>query len=166
MRYLFLILTCVLFSCKTPQKTSSVIKQQEQTDISNRISLNTENSWYELTEQELRRLINERYRVKISQVIYDTEKPVDSLTQKHPVKEEIDIVIEMNTEMDETGQISLESIRGEKTELAENTEFKSEVQTEIKESKSVGLNDIQKGLIIIGVCSIVGVIVFVVIKLK
>jgi hypothetical protein len=156
----------VLFSCKTPQKTSSVIKQQEQTDISNRISLNTENSWYELTEQELRRLINERYRVKISQVIYDTEKPVDSLTQKHPVKEEIDIVIEMNTEMDETGQISLESIRGEKTELAENTEFKSEVQTEIKESKSVGLNDIQKGLIIIGVCSIVGVIVFVVIKLK
>jgi len=164
MKGLFLILIFALFSCKTPQKTSSATKQQEQTTVVNRISLNTENGWEEITTQDIKRLINERYDVKIKQIKYDTDKPVDSLTNRHPIKEEIDIMIEASTETTESEQIVQDATGMEKTDFNDDSEMNLEVQNETTEKKQSGLNGLQKTLMILSGCLIVGIVIFIIIK--
>ena len=166
MKYFILILTLVLFSCRTPETVRSVTKEQEQTDIANKIAFDEEITVKGWTEQDLMRLINERCKIRILNVKYDTDKPVDSLTNKHPVKEETNIVIEKDTETNESEKVVNHVTESRKTEVDENTEQSTTTSTEVTEKKKTGLNDFQKGLMYAGGLSVLLLIIFVIIKFK
>jgi len=166
MKYMSIALLFVLFSCKTPQQSTSVIKQQEAINTNSHLSLIDENVLYEFSEQELIRLINEKFTVKIKQIKYDTSKPVDTLTQRPPILEETDIVIEKDSEMTEIENTNIELFNEQKTDVDENKEAAQTINTETKEKTKSGLSNIQKGFMTLGVIMIVSIVIFIVVKVK
>jgi predicted RND superfamily exporter protein len=166
MKRLLPIAVLVLFSCRTPESVRSVMKEQVQAEMINRIALNEDAVRSELTEQELVRLISERYKVSIRQVKYDTDRPVDSLTGKHPVKEETVTVIEKDTETNESEKVNRCVAESRKTEADAIAELTETVHTELTEKRKTGLNGLQKGLMYAGGLSILLILIFVIIKLK
>jgi hypothetical protein len=164
---IFILLACVcLFSCKSPQKAVSSSKVNQETNISNDISSSDENRVQELTDQIIKRLISERLDVGVKNIKYDTEKPVDSITGKHPVSEETEINIRRETEVNETDSIHQETDSVSTTNTKGNSQIAVKTKTETKESKETGLSGLQKKLIAVGVFSIIGFIVFIIIKIK
>ncbi len=167
MKHLLLTLPLiVLFSCKTPQTVTSVTKQQEQSSVATRISVESESEWREITAQELTRAINENLTVKIRQIKYDTSRPVDSLTNHPPVIEENDIVINKNTATDETEITNTDSVANNTTSYNDDSETKTEIQAATREKTKTGLNDVQKTLMIVGALTIIVVVIFIIVKIK
>lgn len=163
----FILLSCVcLFSCKSPQKAVSSSILNQETNISNDISSFDENRVQELTDQIVKRIINERLNVDIKNVKYDTEKPVDSITGKHPVSEETEINIHKETNTNETDSIHQERDSISVIETKDYSQITVKTKTEMKESKKVGLSSLQNKLIVVGVFSIIGFVVFIIIKIK
>ena len=164
---IFILLACVcLLSCKSTQKDVSSSKMNRETNISNDISSSDENRVQELTDQIIKRLISERLDVGVKNIKYDTEKPVDSITGKHPVSEETEINIRRKTEVNETDSIHQETDSVSTTKTNDNSQIAVKTKTETKESKETGLSGLQKKLIAIGIFSIIGFIVFIIIKIK
>ena len=160
---IFILLACVcLFSCKSPQKAVSSSKLNQETNISNDVSSSDENRVQELTDQIIKRIISERLDVGVKSIKYDTEKPVDSITGKHPVSEETEIKIRRETEVNETDNIHQETDSIRTVKETDN----SQVKTESKEEKETGLKGWQKALMVIGGTVIIGFVVFIIIKIK
>jgi hypothetical protein len=155
-----------LFSCKSPQKSVSSSKLNQETNISNNISSSDENRVQELTYQIIKRLISERLDVGIKNIKYDTEKPADSITGKHPVSEETEINIRRETDVNETDSIHQETDSFRAVSINDNSQVFVETKTESKESKETRLKSWQKVLMTVGGLVIIGFIVFIIIKIK
>jgi hypothetical protein len=164
---IFILLACVcLLSCKTPQKTVSDSKMNQEIKMDNDVSSSDENRLTELTDQIIKRLISEQLNIDIKNVRYDTEKPADSITGKHPVSEETDIKINRKTTVNETDSTHQEKDSVSMTKTEDNSNIIVKTKSETKEEKQTGLSDLQRKLMAIGVLSIIGIIVFVIIKIK
>lgn len=167
MRTIFILLACVcLFSCKSSQKTVSSSKLNQETNISNDVSSSDENRVQELTDQIIKRIISERLDVGVKNIKYDTEKPVDSITGKHPVSEETEIKIRRETEVNETDSIHQETDSIRTVKKTDNSQVVVKTKTESKEEKETGLKGWQKALMAVGGTVIIGFVVFIIIKIK
>lgn len=162
----FIIVSLLVLSCKSPQKIVSSSKQNQETQINNDISLTDDKHLKELTDQIIKKLFNERLNIDIQNIKYDTEKPVDSITGKHPVSEETNINISRETNVNETGSIHQETDSVSVTKTKDNSQIAVKTKTETKEEKQTGLSGLQKKLIAVGVFSIIGFIVFIIIKIR
>lgn len=162
----FIILSLLVLSCKSPQKMVSNSKQNQETQINNDISLTDDKHLKELTDQIIKRLFNERLNIDIQNIKYDTEKPVDSITGKHPVSEETNININRETNVNETDSIHQETDSVSVTKTKDNSQIAVKTKTETKEEKQTGLSGLQKKLIAVGVFSIIGLIIFIIIKIR
>lgn len=162
----FIILSLLVLSCKSPQKMVSNSKQNQETQINNDISLTDDKHLKELTDQIIKRLFNERLNIDIQNIKYDTEKPVDSITGKHPVSEETNININRETNVNETDSIHQETDSVSVTKTKDNSQIAVKTKTETKEEKQTGLSGLQKKLIAVGIFSIIGIIVFIIIKIR
>jgi hypothetical protein len=167
MRHLIFILLTVplLFSCRA-QKTVSNSKLNQETTIRNDISLTDDTRLKELTDQIFNRLISERLNIGIKYIKYDTEKPIDSITCKHPVSEETNININRETSVNETDSTHQETDSISAVKSKDNSQVDIKTKTELKEETKTGLNTIQKVLMSIGGFAIVGFIIFIIIKIK
>lgn len=162
----FIILSLLALSCKSPQKMVSNSKQNQETQVNNDISLTDDKHLKELTDQIIKRLFNERLNIDIQNIKYDTEKPVDSITGKHPVSEETNININRETNVNETDSIHQETDSVSVTKTKDNSQIAVKTKTETKEEKQTGLSGLQKKLIAVGVFSIIGLIIFIIIKIR
>lgn len=162
----FIILSLLVLSCKSPQKMVSNSKQNQETQINNDISLTDDKHLKELTDQIIKRLFNERLNIDIQNIKYDTKKPVDSITGKHPVSEETNININRETNVNETDSIHQETDSVSVTKTKDNSQIAVKTKTETKEEKQIGLSGLQKKLIAVGVFSIIGLIIFIIIKIR
>lgn len=162
----FIILSLLVLSCKSPQKMVSNSKQNQETQINNDISLTDDKHLKELTDQIIKRLFNERLNIDIQNIKYDTEKPVDSITGKHPVSEETNININRETNVNETDSIHQETDSVSVSKTKDNSQIAVKTKTETKEEKQTGLSGLQKKLIAVGVFSIIGLIIFIIIKIR
>lgn len=162
----FIILSLLVLSCKSPQKMVSNSKQNQETQINNDILLTDDKHLKELTDQIIKRLFNERLNIDIQNIKYDTEKPVDSITGKHPVSEETNININRETNVNETDSIHQETDSVSVTKTKDNSQIAVKTKTETKEEKQIGLSGLQKKLIAVGVFSIIGLIIFIIIKIR
>ena len=163
----FVLLFCMdLSSCKSPQKTASGSKLDQATSISNDISSSDDKQLKERIDRIIKRLIIEELNIDIKSVKYDTGKPVDSITGKYPVSEETNVKVNRQKNVDETDSIhkSTDSVSAVKTN--DNSNINVKTKSETKEEKQTGLSKLQKGLIRVGIFSIVGIIIFVIIKIK
>lgn len=141
-------------------------KQNQETQVNNDISLTDDKHLKELTDQIIKRLFNERLNIDIQNIKYDTEKPVDSITGKHPVSEETNININRETNVNETDSIHQETDSVSVTKTKDNSQIAVKTKTETKEEKQTGLSGLQKKLIAVGVFSIIGLIIFIIIKIR
>jgi len=163
----FVLLICmVLSSCKSPQKTVSGTKMNQTQNISNDISSSDDRQSKELFDRIMKLLISEQLNIDVRNVKYDTGKPADSTGGKPPVSEETNIKINRETNVNKTDSTHNEtdSVSAAKTNDNSNTTVKT--KTEAKEEKQTGLSGLQKILITAGVISIVGFIIFIIIKIK
>lgn len=141
-------------------------KQNQETQVNNDISLTDDKHLKELTDQIIKRLFNERLNIDIQNIKYDTEKPVDSITGKHPVSEETNININRETNVNETDSIHQETDSVSVTKTKDNSQIAVKTKTETKEEKQTGLSGLQKKLITVGIFSIIGLIIFIIIKIR
>jgi hypothetical protein len=153
-------------SCKSPQKTVTELRQAQETDIRNDISSTDEKQLKELADQVMKRLTDERLNIDVRQVKYDTGKPVDSVTGKHPVSEETGISIRKETKINETDAGRRETDAVSVTKIKDDSRTVVKAKTETKEEKQTGLSGLQRKLIAAGIFSITGFIVFIITKIK
>lgn len=141
-------------------------RQNQETQVNNDISLTDDKHLKELTDQIIKKLFNERLNIDIQNIKYDTEKPVDSITGKHPVSEETNININRETNVNETDSIHQETDSVSVTKTKDNSQIAVKTKTETKEEKQTGLSGLQKKLIAVGIFSIIGLIIFIIIKIR
>jgi len=156
----------VLSSCKSPQKTVSASKLDQTTNISNDILSSDEKQSKELTDRMMKLLINEQLNVDIKNVKYDTEKPADSITGKHPVSEITDIKINRKTNVNKSDSTHNETDSVSAIKAKDNSKEIIKTKSETKETKQTGLSALQRNLIAAGIISIIGFIIFIIIKIK
>jgi len=163
----FLVLMfCMFSSCKSPQKITNNSKQKQEIKIENDISSFDEKRMKEQIDRLIKKMISEQLFVDIKNVKYDTSLPVDSATGKHPVAEETDVKIKRKTDISETDSTHQEKDSISATKIDDNSTSSVKTNSEIKEEKKTGLNDLQKKMIGAGVFSFLLLAFFIIIKLK
>ena len=156
----------LLSSCKVAQKAVTEFKLDEDIEVNNDISIRDDNWLSEITDQIISRIVSEQLNIQIKKVRYDTDKPVDEESGKHPVSEETDININKQTDINETENKRQENNSITSFELQDNSEKTISTKQEITEERRVGLTGLQKGLIFIGLLSVIAVILYIIIKAK
>jgi len=163
--FILLIFSC-LISCKSPQKVVSESKVNQETKLNNDMSSSEDKRVKDLTEQIITLIIHERLNVDFENIRYDTEKPVDSVTGKHPVVEETKINVQKDTSVNKTDSIRNETDSISTVITKDNSQTTVKTKVETKEEKQTGLNGLQKKLIAAGIFSIIGFIAFFLYKIK
>jgi len=162
----FIVLMFLMFaSCKSPQKITNNSKQKQEIKIENDISSFDEKRMKEQIDRLIKKMFSEQLSVDIKNIKYDTTLPVDS-TGKHPVAEETDVKIKRKTDISETDSTHQEKDSISATKIDDNSTSSVKTNSEIKEEKKVGLNDLQKKMIGAGVFSFLLLAFFIIIKLK
>jgi len=163
---IFILISVLLFSCKTPQKAVSELKQKEDIAINNDITVSDDKHLAELTDRIMQRIIKDRMNIGIKNTKYDTDKPVDPSTGKHPVKEENEININKETDVQETENIHQEKDSVSSVQTQDNSQIKAKTEIKTKEEKETGLKWWQKMFIAIGASCLIGFSVWLFIKIK
>ena len=157
MKYLMVLLIFLCFiSCKSAQKTVTSSELSNTTNIANDISLMEGVHISELTDQIIKKLINEQLNIGFKQIKYDTDKPMVGETGKYPVVEEIEIAINRETGISQTDSIRRKTDGKSTVKLNDYSKIKSELKVETKEIKDTGLKKWKNTLIIIGLSIIIG----------
>ena len=163
---LAVFITVFVLGCKSPQKVVSDSKQKEETSINNDTSSDEEKRTMELTDRIVKQIVNEQLNIGIKSIKYDTEKPVDSVTGKHPVSEETLIKVRKKTETNETDSIRQEEYSVSSVQIRDNSQIKTKSETVKREEKETELERWKKALIAIGTFCLVGFIIFIIIKIR
>lgn len=163
---IFILISVLLFSCKSPQKAVSELKQKEDIAINNDITVSDDKHLVELTDRIMQRIIKDRMNIGIKNTKYDTDKPVDPATGKHPVKEENEININKETDVQETENIHQEKDSVSSVQTQDNSQIKTKTEIKTKEEKQTGLKWWQKMFIAIGASCLIGFSIWLFIKIK
>jgi hypothetical protein len=145
---IFILIPALLLSCKSPQKTVTELKQQNDVAINNDIAVTDDKHLAELTERILQRIINERLNIDIKQTKYDTDKPADPVTGKHPVKEENDINIKKEKDQKETETNYQEKDSTSSVQTIDKSQLTDRTKAEIKHTDEVKGTGWKKGLMV------------------
>lgn len=151
MKHLTIIfLSLLLFGCKAPQITLSETKTKEDINIQNDIHLMNAHDLSVITDQVMKKLLNEKLNININQKKYDTDKPVNPETGHHPLKEENDINISKETNQEEETNIHQEKDSVATSELVDQSKIKAKVDNQTIDKKEDRLKTWQKWAIAIG----------------
>lgn len=163
---IFILISVLLFSCKSPQKAVSELKQKEDIAINNDITVSDDKHLAELTDKIMQRIIKDRMNIGVKNTKYDTDKPVDPATGKHPVKEENEININKETDVQEMENIHKEKDSVSSVQTQDNSQIKAKTDIKTKASTETGLKWWQKAFIAIGAFCLIGFSVWLFIKIK
>lgn len=163
---IFILISVLLFSCKSSQKAVSEVKQKEDIALNNDITVSDDKHVAELTDRIMQRIIKDRINIGIKNTKYDTDKPIDTATGKHPVKEENEININEETDGHETENIHQEKDSASSVQTQDNSQIKAKTETKTKEIKETGLKWWQKTSIAIGSSFLIGFSIWLFIKIK
>lgn len=166
MKYLIFILILVLFSCKSPQKAVSELKQKEDIAINNDITVADNKIMSEIADRIMQRITKDRMNIGIKNTKYDTDKAVDPATGKHPVTEENEININKETDVQETENIHQEKDSVSSIQSSDNSQIDKHLELEKEETKEIGLEWWQKLFIVIGASCLIGFSIWLFIKIK
>ncbi|MDR2954398.1 MAG: hypothetical protein LBV43_04890 [Prevotella sp.] len=159
---IFILIPVLLFSCKSPQKMVSDLKQKEDIAINNDITVSDDKHLFDLTEKIMQRITKDRMNIGIKNTKYDTDKPADPITGKHPVKEENEININKQTDVQETESIHHEKDSVSSVQTQDHSQIKAKTEIKTKEEKESGLKWWQKMFIAIGIVSVCLIITIVI----
>jgi hypothetical protein len=165
MKYCVIITVFLLvFSgCGTRREVVSDIRLDENKNIVRELTVYDSLRFNETVERAISAIIDERLNISVSTKKYDTDKPVDSLSGKPPLKEESDIFINKNTNTqlsDSTAKsVNIDNSRYFTDNSADNSKTRTNEKTETK----TGLKDWEKlGAGIISILVLILLILFIV----
>ena len=164
--YILLLLSAILGGCRAPKNITTNTELKEQKDIENNVSLIEASTIDQAIDRAMQKFFNEKLNINISHKGYDTEKPADPETGKPPLKEETNISLSK-----ETNEATAETVKTEITETTasqfeDKSTDKSKVDSSEKTKTETRLATWQKVLIVIGLVSVIGFIIFIVLKIK
>ena len=164
--YILVLLSVILTGCRAPKTITTDTKLKEQKDIENNISLVEASTIDQAIDQAMQKFFNEKLNVNINKKVYDTATPADPETGKPPLKEETNVSLSK-----ETNEATAETVKTETTETTasqfeDKSTDKSKVESSEKTKTETGLATWQKVLIGIGLASVIGLILFIVSKIK
>ena len=164
--YLLLLFSAILVNCRAPKILTTNTELKEQKDIENNISLIEALTVDQIIDQAMQKFFNEKLNVNINNKVYDTEKATDPETGKPPLIAETNINLSK-----ETNETIAETVKTETTEMADSqledkSTDKSKIDSSEKTKTKTGLATWQKVLIVIGFSCVIGLILFIVSKIK
>lgn len=163
-KIVLLVITLFLFGCKTPQKTTSNLKTNQETEVKKDVQTTDEQLVAEITNQVISRLTDEKTEINIKTTEYDTDKPIEPSTGKPPVKKESDLKLNNQKKVNEKETIETEKDSVSQTTSSDNSRIKEKTVGNSKEVVETGLKAWQKVLIGVGALTIIGLVVFLIIK--
>ncbi|NDW17766.1 hypothetical protein D0T53_02405 [Dysgonomonas sp. 216] len=161
--FLLIIISLMVFSCKAPQSTVVESKLKEENNIQKDVLMLDAHDLSVISDQVMKKLMNEKLNININQKKYDTEKPMNPETGLHPLKEENDININKETDVQEESEHHQVTDSVASSVIKDGSVEKSKKDIQIEETKKPGLSMIEKILLGFGLM-VVGVIVFFVSK--
>ena len=161
---IYIILVLLLSSCRVAQNVVES-KLDEKIEIKNDVSIVDDSRLSEITDQIVSKIINEQLNIKIKQIHYDTDKPIDESSGKHPISEETEISINKQTDVSEVENKHQENNSIASLEIQDNSEKVVTTKQEIIE-KRAGLKGWQKGLMLIGLLSIIAGTLYIINKTR
>lgn len=164
--YILFSLSIILASCGAPKTVTKDSKLKEQNDIENNISFVNTSTLDQVVSQAMQKFFNEKLNININNKVYDTDKPVDPETGKPPLKEETNIDLSKETNETTAEQSTTQKKEITASQLQDKSKDKSKVETSEKTETKTGFSDFQKTLMIVGALAIIGLILFIISKLK
>ena len=162
----FFVLLAIFVSFCTPQKKISESKLNQEIKVSKDITSTDEKQQKKVADILTKMLTHEQLNIHIKSVKYDTEKPLDSITGKHPVSEKTGIKISKNTNISRIDSTHKQMDSASATQTKDNSTIAVKTKSEAKEVKQTGLNSLQRKLIAFGVLAMIAVVAFIVVKIK
>ena len=164
--YLLFLLSVILTGCRTPKTLITDSEFKEQKNIENNISVQESSKIDETIEQAVQKFFDEKVNINVNTTIYDTDKPADPETGRHPVKEETNINFNKETKETIAEIVNTETIETTVIQLEDKSIDKSKVNSSEKTETRTGLATWQKVLIVVGLIAVIGLILFVVLRIK
>ena len=130
---LMLLVCLAFFSCKAPKDTALQTKQKEDKNIVNDLQLNYDAKLNEAISQALEKAIREKLNIKVNQVKYDTDKPIDPETGKPPIKEETNVDLTKETEEDIKENMESQTSQSEELDIKDKGKQHIKTQNELNE---------------------------------
>lgn len=145
--------------CKTPQRVATENIGKEQKNIAKDITSSETSSIDEGVQRSIEKLKNGNYEVVISHTEYDTDKPVDTISGKPPVKSDTKTRISAREDIKETDNMVTDRKETLSSELSDKTIDKSKLQTEDKTKTERELSRIE----VLSICLVAALFIVLVI---
>lgn len=164
-KYFFVLLAAIAYfagGCKTPQKTAVRVQEQAETTAANNITLTAEDHSSGLLEKTARHAASELLDIGVVTVQYDTDKPADTVTGRHPVKSES--FFKLRKRRDKTKLDTLRKQRNNNTytNTTDRSRIQKKARTDNTEKKTVGLNAWQA----VSAATVASLLIFLFLKYK
>lgn len=164
--YILVLLSVILSGCRVPKTLTTDTKLKEQKDIGNNISLVEASTIDQAIKEVMQTFFNEKLNIHINNKVYDTEKPADPETGKPRLKEETNVSLSKETNEATAETIKIEMSEATTLQFEDKSTDKSKVDSSEKTKTETGLATCQKVLIGISLASLIGLIAFIVSKIK
>lgn len=149
----------LLLSCKAQQNQSIERKAKEDISVQHDLLKLDTHDLSVLTDQIIRKMLNEQLNININQKKYNTDKPVNAETGLHPLEEENDINITKQTEETEETELHQEADSTSTSLTKDQGTEQIENESQDVEKQESKFSKIEKTLLGFGLM-VVGVILF------
>ncbi|WP_108821041.1 hypothetical protein [Dysgonomonas sp. Marseille-P4361] len=163
--YILLLLSVILVGCRAPKDMTSDTKQKEQRNIENNISLIDSSTLDQVVSQALQKAINEKLKIKLNHVEYDTDKPIDPETGERPKKSETNIDLEQETNELETDSTTIQTNETGRSELTDQSKDKSKFEGSEKTKEKKGFTFLQVLGLSVAASLFIGFVILIIRKL-
>lgn len=163
--YILTFSVIILTGCRAPQKTVTNTKLNQETSICNDNTFTKVQQASEITDEVIRRIINEELDVDIKQVKYDTSKPANE-TGKHPVLEENNIQIKNRKEVQEADSLKRVKYSASAFQAVDKSQVNTTIDQAEETSKRTGLSPFYSVLCAAGLMALVLFVMWVISKIR
>lgn len=164
--YILVLLSVILVGCRAPKELTTDTKQKEQKNIENNISLVDTSTLDQVVSQAVQKALNEKLKIKLNRVEYDTDKPIDPETGERPKKSETKIDLEQETNELETDSTTIKTNELARSELVDKSKDKSKFEGSEKTKEKKGFTLLEALGLSVAASLFIGFVIFIISKIK
>lgn len=164
--YILVLLSVILIGCRAPKELTTDTYQKAQKNIENNISLVDTSTLDHVVSQAVQKAINDKLKLKLNRVEYDTDKPIDPETGERPKKSETKIDLEQETNELETDSTIIKTNESARSELVGKSRDKSKFEGSEKTTKKKGFTFWEALGLSVAASFFIGFVIFLIGKFK
>lgn len=163
---ILVLLSVILAGCRTPKELTTDTKLKEQKNIENNVSVRDSSMVDRVVIQAVQKALNDKLIIKLNRVDYDTDKPIDPVTGKPPLKRETNIKLNKATNKLETDLSAVQTNEFTLSELVDKSKDKSKLEDSLKTKETNGFTLWETLGLCVAVSLFIGFITILTIKVK